>query len=207
MPSQTIIINYTPEGRLSLLDSATKQPLYHVKVSRQTPQMEMIRLTGHTEGPGDSAFPTDEETYFESRVCTAEFKMTRLDVKLRIREQRDVELKRKQVLSTSYSFVSPALSAAAARNGGLPTVLTWEADSNSWSIGNFSLLVDGSSEGSRKMLMHFTNEAMSTERVGTFEVDSELDQLVKDEAVISGLAMLSMNQSFRLSAMIMLGRS
>ncbi|KAI2791905.1 hypothetical protein POX_c04785 [Penicillium oxalicum] len=190
MSGQTITINYTPEGRLSLLDATTKQPLYHVKVSRQTPQIEMIRLTGHEE---TGAFPDDADAYFASRVCTAQFKITSLDVKMRIREQRDVELKRKKVLSTSYTFVSPSLSA------GSPESLTWEADSENNAVGNFKLVV----EGQGTVLVRFRNATFSTEQVGTFEVASGLDQLVKDEAVISGLAMLTMNQSFHLAGMIM----
>ncbi|KAJ5855030.1 hypothetical protein N7534_007573 [Penicillium rubens] len=198
MAPQTIIINYTPDKRLSLIDATTKQPLYHVKVSRQTPQMEMIRLTGHlppTEGAGTDAtgtgmrpIPADEENYFESRVCTAQFKMTSLDVMLRIREQRNIELKRQKVLSTRYSFVSPALT----------------TDSGDNTVGNFRLVREGDS----KVLVKFRNEAFSNARVGTFEVlDGAMDQLVKDEAVISGLAMLAMNQSFQLAGMVMFGRS
>jgi hypothetical protein len=217
MAPQTIIINYTPDKRLSLLDATTKQPLYHVKVSRQTPQMEMIRLTGHlppTEGAGTDAtgmgmrpIPADEESYFESRVCTAQFKITSLDVMLRIREQRNIELKRQKVLSTRYSFVSPALSVGGASGlvgEGGPVVLTWETDSGDNTVGNFRLVREGDS----KVLVKFRNEAFSNARVGTFEVlDGAMDQLVKDEVVISGLAMLAMNQSFHLAGMVMFGRS
>ncbi|RAL08799.1 uncharacterized protein BO97DRAFT_192542 [Aspergillus homomorphus CBS 101889] len=210
MSPQTILINYTPDKRLSLMDATTKQPLYHVKVSRQTPQMEMIRLTGHlppTEGAGADAtgtgmrpIPADEEAYFESRVCTAQFKLTSLDVKLRIREQRNIELKRQKVLSTRYSFVSPALSVG---QGGA-VVLTWETDSENNAVGNFRLVQEGDSQ----VLVKFRNEAFSNERVGTFEVlDGAMDELVTDEAVISGLAMLAMNQSFNLAGMVMFGRS
>ncbi|KAJ0418599.1 hypothetical protein BJY00DRAFT_176337 [Aspergillus carlsbadensis] len=206
MPGQTITIKYTPERRLSLLDATTKQPLYHVKVNRQVPQMEMIRLAGH-QGSSDNnhAIPADEESYFESRVCTAQFKMTSLDVKLRIREHRGVELKRKKILSTSYSFTSPALSSG---DGSPPTVLTWETDSGNNAVGNFRLIVEGQTESERKPLARFRNEAFSNEVVGTFEIiDGGLGQLVKDEAVISGLAMLAMNQSFNLAGMVMFGRS
>lgn len=156
--------------------------------------MEMIRLTGHHEGGPDHSFPEDTDTYFESRVCTAQFKLTSLDVKLRIREQRDVELKRKKVLSTSYSFISPSLSVRS------PVALTWETDSENYTVGNFKLVIEG--EG--KVIVRFHNKAFSNECVGTFEVESGgLDQLVKDEAVISGLAMLAINQSFHLAGMIM----
>ncbi|KAL2837021.1 hypothetical protein BJX68DRAFT_259714 [Aspergillus pseudodeflectus] len=184
MPSQTITIKYTPEKRLSLLDAITKRPLYHVKVSRQVPQMEMIRLAGSQEGGNNNhAIPADEETYFESRVCTAQFKMTSLD--------------RKSILSTSYSFVSPALSAGDALS---PTILTWETDSENNAVGNFRLVVERQMESERKVLVLFRNETFSNELVGTFDiVDGGLDQLVKDEAVISGLAMLAMNQSFNLA--------
>jgi hypothetical protein len=89
--------------------------------------------------------PADEENYFESRVCTAQFKMTSLDVMLRItvlspesvshvrtigppsptsplapptvsagETKRNIELKRQKVLSTRYSFVSPALTVGGA---------------------------------------------------------------------------------------------
>ncbi|KAJ6141921.1 hypothetical protein N7497_011020 [Penicillium chrysogenum] len=170
MAPQTIIINYTPDKRLSLIDATTKQPLYHVKGAGTD-----------ATGTGMRPIPADEENYFESRVCTAQFKMTSLDVMLRIREQRNIELKRQKVLSTRYSFVSPALS-----------------------VGGASGLVG---EGG-KVLVKFRNEAFSNARVGTFEVlDEAMDQLVKDEAVISGLAMLAMNQSFQLAGMVMFGRS
>jgi hypothetical protein len=163
--------------------------------------MEMIRLTGHNEGP-DHAFPEDENAYIEPRVYTAQFKLTSLDVKLRIREQRDVELKRKKVPSTSYSFTSPSLSVGES----LSPVLTWETDSENNAVGNFKLVV-GESEAEKRVLVRFRNEAFSNERVGTLEVESGLDQLVKDEAVISGLAMLAMNQSFHLAGMVMFGRT
>ncbi|KAF7720288.1 Uncharacterized protein PECH_003407 [Penicillium ucsense] len=215
MSPQIITINYTPENRLSLLDATTKQPLYHVKVSRQTPQMEMIRLTDHlsttqsagigTDGTTGTALrpvPADEETYFESRVCTAQFKLTSLDVILRIRDQRGITLKRENILSMRYSSTSPTLSGSAGERG--PVVLTWETDWGNNALGNFRLV----REGDRQVLVKFCNEVFSNERVGTFEVLDEVrDQLVTDEAVISGLAMLAMNQSFNLAGMVMFGRT
>jgi hypothetical protein len=135
-------------------------------------------------GPA-TPFPKTQNAYFESRVCTAQFKMTSLDVKLRIREQRDAESKRKKVLSTTYLFLLPSLSV------GSPVALTWDTDSENNPVGNFKLVV----EGDGNMFVRFRNEAFSNERVGTFEVESGLDQPVKNEAVISGLAMLAMNQS------------
>jgi len=192
MPVQTLTINYTPEGRLSILDAETKQPLYHVKVSRQVPQMEMIRLDG-PRGAINKSFPEDEDAYYESRVCTAQFKLTSLDVKLRIRDQRGVELKRKGLMSTSYSFISPALSV------GPPVPLSWKTDFENNSVGNYKLIA----ELEDKVIARFRNETFSNERVGFFDVETGLDELVKDEAVISCLAMLAMNQSFHLAGMVM----
>ncbi|OQD83723.1 hypothetical protein PENANT_c015G05783 [Penicillium antarcticum] len=201
MAPQTININYTPNKRLSLIDADTGTPLYHVKVSRQTPQMEMIRL-GPEPSQEQPSFPADEETYFASRVSTAQFALTSLNVKLRIRDYRDIELKRKSILSTSYLFTSPALSAAAARMMA-PAVLCWEADNTNNTVGDFQLVVDATNDSDRKVLVRFCNQSFSNERVGTFELDSGLDQLVKDEAVISGLAMLAMVQSINLAGMVM----
>jgi hypothetical protein len=82
-------------------------------------------------------------------------------------------------------------------------LLCWEADNTNNTIGDFRLVVDATHELDRKLLVRFRNLAFSNERVGTFELDSDLDQLVKDEAVISGLAMLSMVQSLNLAGMIM----
>jgi hypothetical protein len=84
-----------------------------------------------------------------------------------------------------------------------PPLLCWEADNTNNTIGDFRLVVDATHELDRKLLVRFRNLAFSNERVGTFELDSDLDQLVKDEAVISGLAMLSMVQSLNLAGMIM----
>lgn len=55
--------------------------------------------------------------------------------------------------------------------------------------------------------VRFRNKAFSNEQVGTFEVDAGVDQLVKDEAVISGLAILAMVQSINHAGMVMLGGS
>jgi hypothetical protein len=196
MALQTITITYTDSKYLSLIDAASRTPLYHVKVCRQVPQMEMIRLSpGPSDERNDRAFPEDENAYFESRVYTAKFKMTSLNVQLQIREHKDVLLGRKSILSTSYSFTSPASS----------SILTWEADSAN--LGDFRLVKEAENDPDRRVLVRFRNKAFSNEQVGTFEVDAGLDQLVKDEAVISGLAMLSMVQSINLAGMIMLGGS
>ena len=159
MSTQTIIIRYTSEASLSLVDASANQPIYHVKVNRQAPQMEMIRLANPNEEPY-SSFPEDEAAFFESRVCAAHFKITSLDVKLCIREQRDIELKRKGLLSTSYLFTSPSLSSRERS----PTVLVWETDSANNAVGNFKLSVQDRSD----VLVRFRNEAFSNERVGTF---------------------------------------
>jgi hypothetical protein len=201
MAPQTININYTLDGRLSLVDANTQLPLYHVKVSRQSPQMEMIRLTPEPSHEHPN-FPAEAEAYFASRTSTAQFTMTSLNVKLRIRDHHDVELKRKAILSTSYLFTSPTLSAAESDTMH-PPLLCWETDNTNNTIGDFRLVVDATHELDRKLLVRFRNLAFSNERVGTFELDSDLDQLVKDEAVISGLAMLSMVQSLNLAGMIM----
>ncbi|CAG8324097.1 unnamed protein product [Penicillium salamii] len=201
MALQTININYTPEGRLSLIDNTTGIPLYHVKVTRQSPQMEMIRLSPALSQE-NSSFPADEKAYFASRLSTAQFKMSSLNVKLRIRDHRDIELKRKGILSTSYSFSSPALTAAAV-DTTTQTTLCWEADDTDNTLGDFRLVVDATGEVDRRALVRFRNRAFSNERVGTFELDSDLDQLLKDEAVISGLATLAMVQSMNLAGMVM----
>ncbi|RHZ55414.1 uncharacterized protein CDV56_105565 [Aspergillus thermomutatus] len=211
MALQTITVTYTDNKYLSLVDAASRTPLYHVKVCRQVPQMEMIRLS---PAPGndreDQAFPEDENAYFQRRVYTAKFKMTSLNGHLQIREHRDVLLSRKGILSTSYSFTSPALSAAniisSSSSPASSAVLTWEADQTG-NLGDFRLVKEAENESDRKVLARFRNKAFSNEKVGTFEVDAGLNQLVKDEAVISGLAMLSMVQSINLAGMIMLGGS
>ncbi|CAG8947958.1 unnamed protein product [Penicillium salamii] len=200
MAPQTININYTPEGRLSLIDNTTGLPLYHVKVTRQSPQMEMIRLSPPSQE--DPSFPADEEAYLASRVSTAQFKMTSLNVKLRIRHHRDIELKRKGILSTSYSFSSPALTAAA-MDTTIQTTLCWEADDTDNTLGDFRLVIDATGEVDRRALVRFRNRAFSNESVGKFELDSDLDQPLKDEAVISGLATLAMVQSMNLAGMVM----
>jgi hypothetical protein len=206
MAFQTITITYTDGKYLSLVDAASRTPLYHVKVCRQVPQMEMIRLSPAPSDDTDQAFPQDESAYFQRRVYTAKFKMTSLNVQLQIREHRDVLLNRKSILSTSYSFTSPAMSAANTMSSLSSPILTWEADQTG-NLGDFRLVNETENVSDRKLLARFRNKAFSNEQVGTFEVDAGLNQLVKDEAVISGLAMLSMVQSINLAGMVMLGGS
>jgi hypothetical protein len=206
MAFQTITITYTDGKYLSLVDAASRTPLYHVKVCRQVPQMEMIRLSPAPSDDTDQAFPQDESAYFQRRVYTAKFKMTSLNVQLQIRERRDVLLSRKSILSTSYSFTSPAMSAANTMSSLSSPILTWEAD-RTGNLGDFRLVNETENVSDRKLLARFRNKAFSNEQVGTFEVDAGLNQLVKDEAVISGLAMLSMVQSINLAGMVMLGGS
>ncbi|GFF40416.1 hypothetical protein IFM46972_06206 [Aspergillus udagawae] len=210
MAIQTITITYTDGKYLSLVDAASRTPLYHVKVCRQVPQMEMIRLSPAPRDDTDQAFPQDESAYFQRRVYTAQFKMTSLNVQLQIREHRDVLLSRKSILSTSYSFTSPAMCAANTRSSpsspASSPILTWEADQTG-NLGDFRLVNEAENESDRGVLARFRNKAFSNEQVGTFEVVAGLDQLVKDEAVISGLAMLSMVQSINLAGMVMLGGS
>ncbi|GIJ86376.1 hypothetical protein Asppvi_005264 [Aspergillus pseudoviridinutans] len=210
MAFQTITITYTDGKYLSLVDAASRTPLYHVKVCRQVPQMEMIRLNPAPSDDTDQAFPQDESAYFERRVYTATFKMTSLDVQLQIREHREVLLSRKSILSTSYSFASPAMSAANTRSSSSSPpsslILTWEADPTG-NLGDFRLVNEAENESDKRVLARFRNKAFSNEQVGTFEVVAGLDQFVKDEAVISGLAMLSMVQSINLAGMVMLGGS
>jgi hypothetical protein len=206
MAFQTITITYTDGKYLSLLDAASRTPLYHVKVCRQVPQMEMIRLSPAPSDDTDQTFPQDESAYFQRRVYTAKFKLTSLNVQLQIREHRDVLLNRKSILSTSYSFTSPAMSAANTMSSLSSPILTWEADQTG-NLGDFRLVNETENVSHRKLLARFRNKAFSNEQVGTFEVDAGLNQLVKDEAVISGLAMLSMVQSINLAGMVMLGGS
>jgi hypothetical protein len=210
MAIQTITITYTDGKYLSLVDAASRTPLYHVKVCRQVPQMEMIRLSPAPSDDTDQAFPQDESAYFQRRVYTAQFKMTSLNVQLQIREHRHVLLSRKSILSTSYSFRSPAMSATNTRSSpsspASSPILTWEADQTG-NLGDFQLVNEAENESDRRVLVGFRNKVFSNEQVGTFEVVAGLDQLVKDEAVISGLAMLSMVQSINLAGMVMLGGS
>ncbi|GIJ99655.1 hypothetical protein Aspvir_003656 [Aspergillus viridinutans] len=210
MAFQTITITYTDGKYLSLVDAASCTPLYNVKVCRQVPQMEMIRLYPAPSDDTDQAFPQDESAYFQRRVYTAKFKMTSLNVQLQIREHRDVLLSRKSILSTSYSFTSPAISAANSMNSSSSppssSILAWEADQTG-NLGDFRLVNEADNELDKRVLARFRNKAFSNEQVGTFEVDAGMKQLVKDEAVISGLAMLAMVQSINLAGMVMLGGS
>ncbi|RDW89997.1 uncharacterized protein DSM5745_01772 [Aspergillus mulundensis] len=151
MPSQTIVINYTP-------DSQSLPP--------NPPDGDDLPDRPHPRPRrgGRQGLPTDKEAYFKSRVYTAQFKITSLDVKLRIREQRDVEPKRMKILSTRYSFISPALSVAG--TGALPTSLTWESDSENNAVGNFKLVVDARLEAQRKV---YIEEVLGVDMDGVTE--------------------------------------
>ncbi|KAH3197788.1 hypothetical protein KXV64_001442 [Aspergillus fumigatus] len=129
---------------------------------------------------------------------------------LPIREHRDVLLSRKSILSTSCPFRSPEISATNSMSSSsappsLP-VFIWEPDqTGTWVISDSSTRQRMSwIEG---YWVRFRNKAFSNEQVGTFEADAGVDQLAKDEAVISGLAILAMVQSINHAGMVMLGGS
>ncbi|GFF22313.1 MFS transporter, putative [Aspergillus udagawae] len=164
MAIQTITITYTDGKYLSLVDAASRTPLYHVKVCRQVPQMEMIRLSPAPGDDTDQAFPQDESAYFQRRVYTAQEEHS-FD-QLLIHVTGNVCRKYQELSIVSGIIADPHM-------GSRPDGGTW---------------------------------AFSNEQVGTFEVVAGLDQLVKDEAVISGLAMSSMVQSINLAGMVMLNR-
>ncbi|KAH1305113.1 hypothetical protein KXX11_000197 [Aspergillus fumigatus] len=148
MALQTIAITYSDGKYLSLVDAASRTPLYHV------------------ERRYDQAFPQDENVYFQRRVYTAKFKMTSLNV------SRNICHKFHELLVGSAAIASLHMGAGPDRD-----------------LGDFRLVNEAEDELDRRVL------------------DAGVDQLVKDEAVISGLAILAMVQSINHAGMVMLGGS
>ncbi|THC94278.1 hypothetical protein EYZ11_006251 [Aspergillus tanneri] len=90
----------------------------------------------------------------------------------------------------TYNFNSSAANAN----------LTWRADGAL--TGDYNLL-----GGNDAVIARFRNKLLSNQEVGSFELVGELDEMFKDEIVISLLAMLAMVQSLNLAAMVLAGSS
>ncbi|GAB1214725.1 hypothetical protein ATERTT37_003894 [Aspergillus terreus] len=182
VPIQMIHIHYR-EKRLSLLDSDDITPLYTVKVCRHTPQMQLVRL------PQDSNPNVGGDTGNSTGICTAAFEKLSMDVALSIHDQ-PVTLRRLDIFSRTYAFESIALAG---------TVLHWEADGAL--TGDFKLVNQHNSQ----VLARFHNKVFSVTEVGSFEMVGRLSERLKEEIVISGLAVLVMVQSLNLASMVLMG--
>lgn len=185
-PSQTINIIYSSKS-LNLVDSHTLEPLYKVKVDRHVPQIEMRRLP-------NSQSLTDDHLHhsnlpWKDRLCTATFKLTSVQVRLSIHEHEDILFTRDQIFSTKYTFASPFFDSA---------VLTWKADGAL--SGNYMLTDDAKGT----VLARFRNKPFSTTEVGALELTEDFKADLKDEIVISALAMLVMVQSLQLAMMVII---
>lgn len=165
---------------LSLLDSDDQTPLYTVKITRETPQMQLVVLqdTNDTNDVG-----------MEPRLCTATFKILSMEVKLSIHGHA-VVLRRPNTFSRTYSLESIALPG---------TTLLWEADGAL--TGDFKLL----RKDNRQVLSRFRNKVLSTTELGSFEIVGEVTGGLKEEILISGLGVLVMVQSLNLAGMVLVG--
>lgn len=145
----------------------------------------MRRLQNAQSLSGDDLL--ESNTPWKSRVCTATFKLTSLQVRLSIREHEDVPFTRDQIFSTKYTFASPFFDSA---------ILTWKADGAL--SGNYMLTDDAKGT----VLARFRNKLFSFTEVGTLETTEDFESDFKDEIVISALAMLVMVQSLQLGMMV-----
>ncbi|CAL5872944.1 uncharacterized protein PFLUO_LOCUS7213 [Penicillium psychrofluorescens] len=168
---------------LSLLGSDGTTPLYTVKVCRETPQMELVRMNGSAAARSTS--PQMPE------LCTASFKNLSLNVALSIRGIQ-VHLKRQGTFSRAYVFESTASPG---------TTLLWEADGAL--TGDFKL----SDQFTGRVVARFRNRLFSTSEVGSLEIIGEVEEVLQDEVVISCLAVLVMVQSLNLATMVLVGGS
>lgn len=66
MALQTIAITYSDGKYLSLVDAASRTPLYHVEVCRQALQMEMIRLSPAPSDDTIKRFPRMRTSTFSA---------------------------------------------------------------------------------------------------------------------------------------------
>ncbi|KAJ5086548.1 hypothetical protein NUU61_007855 [Penicillium alfredii] len=176
---QLIHIHYRGKY-LSLLDSDDTTPIYTVKVCREAPQMEVIRLNrdnNHSDN-GDTAL-----------LSTASFKTLSMEVTLSIHDHM-VMLRRPNIFSRTYGFESVALPG---------NTLLWEADGSL--SGDFKLV----NRSNHQVLSRFRNKVFSTTEVGSFEMVGDLSAELKDEIVVSGLAVLVMVQSLSLAGMVLVG--
>ncbi|KAI1411332.1 hypothetical protein F5Y13DRAFT_165471 [Hypoxylon sp. FL1857] len=197
LPIQMIHVHY--HGKyLKLLDSDDETLLYSVRVSRESPQMEMVRVVkpsllgkgGETEPPVYHATDSSAKNPNDTNACTAAFRALSLGVTMRIRG-KEVRLERSSALTRTYTF----LSAGAERK------LTWEADG---ALSGDFRLVDRTQHG---VLARFRNKLFSNAEVGTFEVVGNVSELLREEILISGLSVLVMVQSLNLATMVLFGVS
>lgn len=165
---------------LSLLDSDDKTPLYTVKISRKTPQIQLVTL--HDNYGNDDTGP-------EPRLYTAAFRMLSMEVKLSMRGHV-VTLRRPYTFSRTYSFESITLPGI---------TFLWEADGAL--TGDFKL----TRKDDRQVLSRFRNKVLSVTELGSFEIVGEVTARLKEEILISGLAVLVMVQSLNLAGMVLIG--
>ncbi|OKP12885.1 hypothetical protein PENSUB_1617 [Penicillium subrubescens] len=182
IPIQMIHIHYRGKF-LSLLDSDNSTPLYTVKVCRETPQIQLMRRQ-------DSHVPHSEDsTDSQSSLCTASFQKLSMEVTLSIHGSR-VILRRPDTFSRTYGLESVSLPG---------TTLRWEADGAL--TGDFKLVNTRDCE----VLCRFHNKVFSVAEVGSFEMIGTLSEELKNEIVVSGLAVLVMVQSLNLAGMVLMG--
>lgn len=186
LPIRMIHIHYRGKF-LHLLDSDDQTPLYRVKVGPHSPQMELfpVDLARTPSYPRASSAATTAAL----PICTAAFKAVSLQVMLTI-HGRAVRLERESLLTRAYHFHSPYANVE----------LTWKADGAL--TGDYQLIA---SHGA--MVARFHNRLFSNQEVGTLELVGELEDRLRDEIVISGLAMLAMVQSLNLAGMVLVGGS
>lgn len=181
---------------LKLLDSDDQTQLYSVRISRESPQMEMVRVSQPpllSKLRGTDAEPAtyhDTDNTNSSSACTAAFRALSLGVTMRVRG-KEVKLERSSALTRTYSFQS----------AGAEARLTWEADG---ALSGDFRLVDRADHG---VLARFRNKLFSNAEVGAFEIVGDVSELLREEILISGLSVLVMVQSLNLATMVLLGVS
>ncbi|PLB47406.1 hypothetical protein P170DRAFT_428583 [Aspergillus steynii IBT 23096] len=179
VPIQMIHIHYRGKF-LDLLDSDNHTPLYRVKVGTHSPQMQMFGVD-HT-CTSSNVLNSDALP-----VCTAAFKAVSLQVKLKVHGQ-EVKLERESLLTRTYNFYSSVAGAQ----------LSWQSDGAL--TGDYQLIAPHGG-----VVARFRNRLFSNREVGTFELVGDLEDGLRDEVVISGLAMLAMVQSLNLAGMVLVG--
>ncbi|PLN76727.1 hypothetical protein BDW42DRAFT_15557 [Aspergillus taichungensis] len=122
-----------------------------------------------------------------ARRSSASFKMTSFEVTLAI-DGTKIRLERHSLWSRTYRFQSRETQ----------SMLMWESDGAV--TGDFQLVDPGS-----QVLCRFRNKLFSTSEVGSFEIVGEMSDALKEEILISGLAVLAMVQSLSLAAMVTIG--
>lgn len=179
LPIQIIHIHY--QGKLLILrDSDDKTPLYTVKVCRKTPQMTMTRSA---PGVQDTTISPEKHKHDDFAICTASFKGLKVNVDLTVRGRR-ILLNRQSLMSTTYDFDSVVKGSK----------LFWEADGAL--SGDFRLVDERGC-----VVARFRNKLFSNTEVGALEMVG-VTEVLREEIVISGLAMLAMVQSMNLCQMV-----